>query len=168
MSPPLSTAVRERRAAAAARYQPAMVDLLLVAEAHPPARTDTSTSEEVKEHDALFGETVRALLGEEPSRKKHAQLAELKRKGVFLIDLKPDPVSGPHEDLSPYVPDLVARAQALRPSRVILIKANVFDLAFWPLRRAGLPVVQERIPFPGSGHQRRFRERMQAALQVTP
>ena len=76
-------------------------------------------------------------------------------------------MSAPGEDLSGYAPDLVARAQALGPSRVILIKANVFDLAFWPLRRAGLPVVHERIRFPGSGQQRRFRERIQQALRAT-
>lgn len=168
MSPPFSTADRERRAAAAERYKPATVDLLLVAEAPPASPDRYFYFEEVGEHDMLFRETVRVVLGREPSRTKSEQLDELRRRGIFLIDLKQDPVSGPDEDLSPYVPDLVARAQALGPSRVILIKVNVFDLAFWPLRRAGLPVVGERIPFPRWGQPRRFRERMQQALQATP
>lgn len=133
----------------------------------PPASPDRYFYfEEVGEHDTLFRETVRVLLAREPSRSKGEQLDELRRRGIFVIDLKQDPVTAPGEDLSPYVPDLVARAQALEPSRVILIKVNVFDLAFWPLRRAGLPVVHERIPFPGFGQQRRFRWRMQEALKA--
>ncbi len=99
MNPPFSTAVRERRAAAAARYKPAAVGLLLVAEAPPESSDRYFYFEEVKEHETLFRETVRALLGEEPRRTKDEQLGELRRKGVFLIDLKPDPVSGRHEDL---------------------------------------------------------------------
>jgi hypothetical protein len=46
-----------------------------------------------------------------------------------------------------------------------LIKANVFDIAFATLRAAGLPVVPVRIPFPGSGQQKRFREAFAAALE---
>ena len=34
--------------------------------------------------------------------------------------------------------------------------ATVYDTAFQPLMHAGLPVVDERIPFPGSGQQVRF------------
>jgi hypothetical protein len=45
------------------------------------------------------------------------------------------------------------------------IKVNVFDLLFESLRQAGLPVADERIPFPGSGQQGRFREKMREALE---
>jgi hypothetical protein len=38
----------------------------------------------------------------------------------------------------------------------VLIKATVYDAAFEPLAKAGLPVVDEPVPFPGSGQQRRF------------
>jgi hypothetical protein len=82
---------------------------------------------------------------------------------VFLIDLKPDP-KVPGETLEAYVPDLVGRAVDLRPRHVITIKANVCELSQQPLRAAGLHVVDERVPFPGSGQQRRFLERMAAAL----
>jgi hypothetical protein len=76
-------------------------------------------------------------------------------RGVFLIDLKSEPKL-PGEALEAYVPDLVARAISLRPSHVIAIKANVCDMTQQPLRAAGLHVVDQRIPFPGSGQQRRF------------
>jgi hypothetical protein len=48
---------------------------------------------------------------------------------------------------------------------VITIKVNVCEFAQQPLRAAGLHVVDERIPFPGSSQQRRFLETMGAALE---
>ena len=163
-----SASARERRAAAAARYQPARVDLLLVAEAPPESPDRYFYFDDVQAHDTLFRETCRALLGREPTREKRELLTELQKRAAFLIDLKLDPKSAQSEDLSPHVPDLVARARALVPRRVILIKANVFDLAFGPLSEAGLPVVNKRIPFPGHGHQGRFREKMREALGEVP
>jgi hypothetical protein len=94
---------------------------------------------------------------------KRDQLQGLADRGVFLIDLKPEPKL-PGETLEAYVPDLVARAVSLRPRHVIVIKANVCDLTQGPLRAAGLDVVDQRIPFPGSGQQRRFLEAMGEAL----
>ncbi len=84
---------------------------------------------------------------------------------MFLIDLKTDPKVA-DEPLDSYVPDLVARAVALEPEHLITVKANVCDLCQGPLRRAGLDVVDERIPFPGSGQQRRFVEGMASALTL--
>ncbi len=83
--------------------------------------------------------------------------------GVFLMDLKPEPKVG-NEPLDAFVPDLVARAVALKPDHVITIKANVCDLCQGPLQRAGLDVGRERLPFPGSGQQTRFEEGMGRAL----
>jgi hypothetical protein len=86
----------------------------------------------------------------------------LRDQGVFLIDLKTDPKVG-DEQLDQHVPDLVERARALAPEHVITIKANVCSCQE-PLRTAGLNVVDERIPFPGSGQQRRFVGAMTRAL----
>jgi hypothetical protein len=163
---PISATDRERRAAAAARYRPATVDLLLVAEAPPENPARYFYFEDVQKHDALFRETSRAVLGREPTRAKRELLTDLQKHGVFLIDLKLDPKTEPNEDLSRCVPDLVARVKAIAPRRVILIKANVFDLLFESLRQAGLPVADKRIPFPGSGQQARFREKMREALEA--
>ena len=57
---------------------------------------------------------------------------------MFLIDLKPDPVDG--SPLAPYVPALLDRIAELRPERIIVIKADVFDAAYPALSAAGLPV----------------------------
>jgi hypothetical protein len=58
--------------------------------------------------------------------------------------------------LPPLVPDLVARCAELAPRRIIIVGALLYDLVMRPLRDAGLPVVDVRLPFPGSGQQRRF------------
>ena len=58
----------------------------------------------------------------------------------------------------------VALASSLRPEGIVLVKRNVFELLSAPMRHAGLPVLHDDfIPFPGSGQQRRFRERFAQA-----
>jgi hypothetical protein len=157
---------RQRREAAAAKYRPMRVRLLLVAEAPPAALDRYFYFENVPTQDGLFRHVVRAVLGLEPSRVgKASQLQQLADAGVFLIDLKTEP-KRPADSLEEFVPDLVARAVALQPEHVITIKANVCDLAQQPFRAAGLRVVNERVPFPGSGQQGRFREAMGRALEA--
>ena len=50
----------------------------------------------------------------------------------------------------------------------MLIGVSVYDLAFEPLCEAGLPVVDARIPYPGSGQQNRFKEEFAEALRRAP
>jgi hypothetical protein len=153
-----------RRVEAATRYQPNRVELLLVAEAPPAATERYFYFEDVPDQDSLFRHVIRAVLSEEPSRTaKASQLTRFRDAGVSVIDLKPAPKEA-GETLEAYVPDLVARAVALSPARVITIKANVFDLCQQPLRAAGLHVAGVRVPFPGSGQQRRFLAQMSVAL----
>lgn len=155
---------RRRRDAAAARYRLDTVELLLVAEAPPSALDRYFYFADVPDQDSLFRHVVRTVLEVDPSRTGKAdQLSCLADRGVFLIDLKLEPkLDG--ETLEGYVADLVARAVELRPRHVITIKANVCDLAQPALRAAGLHVIGQRIPFPGSGQQRRFLQTMGDAL----
>jgi hypothetical protein len=156
---------RRRRAAAARRYQPTTIKLLLVAEAPPSAVDRYFYFPEVTTQDSLFRHVATSILGSQPTRAdKTALLALLLARGVFLIDLKEDPVVEA-EDLTPYVPDLVERVRALAPEKVILIKANVYDTAYQPLVDAGLPVVAVRMPFPGSGRQDQFMTAFAQALE---
>jgi hypothetical protein len=159
-------AARRGRKQAAERYRPASVRLLLVAEAPPSDLERYFYFEDVREQDSLFRYVVQTVLDEPPSRTaKAAQLGRLCEAGIFLIDLKTDPKVG-DESLDPHVLGLVERAAALEPRHVITIKANVCDLCQAPLRAAGLDVLEARIPFPGSGQQRRFVERMTRALKA--
>jgi hypothetical protein len=146
---------RARREREAARYRPREVDLLLVAEAPPRALDRYFFFDDVRKHDPLFRYVCRGVLGREPTREAKAELlGELRDRGVFLIDLQEEPKDG--TALQEFVPGLVERCSALRPRRIILIKATVFDAAYTSLDEAGLPVSAVRIPFPGSGRQREF------------
>ncbi|MBE5488555.1 hypothetical protein E3G71_001056 [Mycobacteroides abscessus] len=148
--------VRRRRAVAAEQYRPGKIRLLLVAQAPPSDDDRYFYFADVAQHDWLFRSVARAILPDaEPTRANKASLlAQLRDRGVFLIDLKPDPVDG--SPLSPYVPALLDRIVELEPERIILIKADVFDTAYPALAAGGLPVSSVRVPFPSSGRQREF------------
>ncbi|BBX06754.1 hypothetical protein [Mycolicibacterium aichiense] len=66
--------------------------------------------------------------------------------------------------MSPYVPALLDRIVELDPERIILIKADVYDVAYPALAGAGLPVSKIRVPFPSSGQQEKFRVAFGRAL----
>lgn len=141
---------RRRRERAARKYQPGDIKLLLVAEAPPAALDRYFYFEDVPQQDSLFRYVARAILNAEPTRHNKAELlARLRDKGVFLIDLKKDPVDG--ESLATEVPNLLRRIQKFDPQKIIVIKASVYDAVQRALAEADLPVVHERIPFPGSG-----------------
>jgi hypothetical protein len=61
---------------------------------------------------------------------------------------------------------LIGRCRALDPRHIACIKFSVYDAAFEPLRLAGLPVIDERIPFPASGQQKKFLASFRRAAAV--
>lgn len=159
-----------RRRAAAARYQPATVKLLIVAEA-PPCDTDRYYYfEDVDRHDWLFRYIYEGVTGSKPTRELKAEhLAQLRDAGVFMIDLHEENIAEPKApDLLPCVPGLIDRCRRLKPAKIVLVKSIVHDVAFLPLRDAGLPVIDERLPFPASGQQRKFLEGFASALRAAP
>lgn len=158
---------RRRRASAARQYRPEQIQLLLVAEAPPSAFDRYFYFEDVREQDALFRYRARAILQVEPTRENKSDLPEsLRNRGVFFIDLALDPVDG--APLADEVPGLLRRIRRLNADKVILIKTSVYDAAFRAMAESGLPVVDERIPFPGSGQQRRFEAAFARALKKRP
>ena len=161
MSDPADVA-RRRRAAAARRWRPDRINLLLVAEAPPSALDRYFYFEDVPTHDSLFRHVVEAVLGEKPTRDKAPYLDELRTQGVFLIDLSVDPFDDRREAIPRCVPDLLRRVRDLNPARIVLIGAAVYDAAYAALGQAGLPIVDQRLPYPGSGQQRRFLEGFRA------
>lgn len=162
-----ATDARRRRERAARKYRPVAVKLLLVAEAPPAALDRYFYFEDVPRQDSLFRYVARAILKVEPTRENKADLlARLRDQGVFLIDLKQDPMDG--GSLAEEVPRLVRRVHALAPMKIIVIKSSVFDLVRDALLEHGLPLVDERVPFPGSGQQRRFEASFARALRHRP
>lgn len=165
----------ERRA----RWQPDRVRLLLVAESAPDDDGDVANrrffyDQKLTSKDGLFREVVRALYADPPLASgptaKRPWLARLKDDGVFLIDLAAEPVNyhGAEERaaaLRRNIETTVALASSLQPEGIVLVKRNVFELLSVPMRNASLPVIHDDfIPFPGSGQQRRFRERFALAI----
>lgn len=165
----------ERRA----RCEPEHVRLLLIAESAPDDGGDVASrrffyDDHLTSRDGLFREVVRALYGNPtltsgPNAKK-PWLEKLKADGVYLIDLAPVPVNYhlPSERavaLQRNIEATVSLAGDLSPDGIVLVKQNVFDLLERPIRTAGLPLLHDAmVPFPGSGQQKRFRERFADAL----
>ena len=155
--------VRARRQAAADKYKPEGIRLLLVAEAPPVTSHRYFYFDQVTSHDFLFLSIAEVLLGRKLARTEKADgLTELKAMGVFLIDLKLDPMDG--SPLSLCVPHLISRCGALNPEQIILIKTTVYDAAYEALAAAGLPVIKKRICFPSHSWQLKFREQFREAL----
>lgn len=162
-----SVAARRRRDRAARKYRPDHIKLLLLAEAPPSALNRYFYFEHVPSQDSLFRYVTRVLLGVEPTRStKRDLLAQLQLEGVFLIDLKQDPVDA--RPLVSEIPYLVRRIHRLNPDKIIVIKTSVFDLVKDPLLDAGFPLVDERVPFPGSGQQKRFVAAFERAVKRPP
>ena len=165
----------ERRA----RWKPEHVRLLLIAESAPDDGGDLANrrffyDEYLTGKDGLFREVVRSLY-DNPSlqsgpNEKTPWLERLKSDGSYLIDLAAVPVNhhspvGRETALKQNIDEVVAHARELDPTGIVLVKQNVFDLLEQPLRAAGLPLLHDAmIPFPGSGQQKRFRERFADAL----
>jgi len=147
---------RERRRRAAARFKPDLVDTLLVDEAPPSALDRYFYFEDVDTHDSLFRYVVRAALGESPTRDKTPYLHALRDQGWFLIDAVEEPFRHRRDVVTRALPDLVRRIRALSPERVVLIGARLYDEVYDGLRSARVPVADVRLPYPGSGQQRRF------------
>jgi len=158
-------AARRRRERWARRFRPAEIDLLVVAEAPPSELDRYFYFPDVTTQDSLFRELAALTVRRAPTRENKPELLDaLCGAGVFLVDLSLEPIER-GEDLSPYVPGLVRRVRRLAPRCVILVKVTVYDAAFEALLSAGLPVVNERIPFPGTGQQVNFRSAFARALR---
>lgn len=165
----------ERRA----RWKPERVRILLIAESAPDDGGDIANrrffyEDNLTGKDGLFREVVRALYDNPALQSgpngKTPWLERLKSDGVYLIDLAPGPVNyrSPSERagaLQRNIEATISHASELEPGGVVLVKQNVFDLLQRSALDAGLPLLHDvMIPFPGSGQQRRFRERFADAL----
>jgi hypothetical protein len=152
----------ERRKAAAAKYQPKTVKLLLVVDA-PPA--EGSFYFEDAAPDPLF-EDLAQVFFEAPAMAgdRTPYLKELRRRGIFLIELKPDAPLEKGESLAPYADWLPTRAEVLEPAHVILLGAAVHDAAFEKLKKAGVPVEETRVAFREGGDRKEARGQLRTAM----
>src|SRR5438552_1848892 len=92
-----------RRREAARKYRPNRIRLLLVAESPPQAEDRYFYFEDVRAADHLFEAVCEVLFEDKPRGDKIPYLKELRRRGIFLVELKPDaPRHG--EKLAEYLP----------------------------------------------------------------
>jgi hypothetical protein len=103
----------------------------------------------------------RYLRSGRPAEQKIALLERFAEDGFWLLDVWEVPGAYGPELEAQLLPDLLVRLKryANAATRIILIKANVFDLCYSFLKENGYNVAPERLPFPGSGQQRVFREK---------
>lgn len=167
--------LKEIYAKATNKYKPRQIKTLLIAEA-PPCNLDRFFYfEDVKVQDSLFLEIMGVLYPDKKQRylksgrrtEDKAELLEMfAEDGFMLTDLYEVPIEPFSDDAA--IASLLARLEKLvdKTTPIILIKANVFDLLYPLLRAKGYNVINERLPFPGSGQQRVFREKFAAIVNL--
>ena len=162
-------------------YRPEHIKYLLIAESPPPAAGFQSSrqfyrSDRVRTGDRLFTNTVRALYPEaadlpepELEARKEEWLRRFQSDGWYMIEALetslPHAVTKPqrHALIRENLPRLIQRVSelAVRGTRIILIKSNVFEVAAEPLRRAGFNVLNsELVDYPGRFTQQAYRKKL--------
>lgn len=173
-----------------AAYLPTRIRTLFVGEAPPDTTERFFYFENVTESDGLYLYLMHALYGTSTDKPNTAELRASKpeklrrfqRDGYYLIDALEHLPAGKEasqrtRELRAAAPHTVNRISELLTShgdndtQVVLIKATVFDALHGPALERGVPLAHDwKIPFPGSGQQKRFLEALRRlrATDATP
>lgn len=157
----MSNPAWSRRRTAARTYQPGRTRLLLVVES-PPADESDSFYFDARGSDPLFDQVCEVLF-EQPPADKPSALKELRRRGVFVVELKPD-AHRKNEKLEPYVMPFLLNLEAIAPEKVIVIGGETHRVLVPALEKAKVPVVDVRVPEPAHGSGVEFRQKFRQAL----
>src|SRR5690606_4500931 len=128
------------------KYKPETVKYLLVAEAPPDSLERFFYYDNVREHDYLFLGIAEALypklkeqylLNRRNNEIKNSILQKFQQEGFYLLDLSELPLSLINTNLRSQLPNLIERIKSVANdnTQIILIKANVYDIAFQPLKK---------------------------------
>ena len=95
-------------------------------------------------------------------------MLKFKEDGFYLIDLSELPLSYTTTSLVEQLPKLEKRIQELsdEDTKIILIKSDVYDIAFSFLNNRFKNVIDVKIPFPSSGHQKSFNTKFIEILKL--
>jgi len=98
---------------------------------------------------------------------KDTILQILQQDGFYLLDLSELPLSLLDTGLQSQLPSLVDKINSVVDdnTQIILIKTNVYDIAFYYLKQKFKNIVDQRITFPGRGGQRKFQDEFKQALK---
>ena len=158
------------------KYKPEKIKYLLIAEAAPDGIERFFYYENVRQHDYLFLGVVEALYPKmkehflssgRNSEIKHKILKKFQQDGFYLLDLSDVPISFLQTDLASQLPNLTKKIDSVanEDTKIILIKANVYDITFHYLNQRFKNVIDQRITFPGQGGQRKFQVEFKQALR---
>lgn len=170
--------LKEIYAEARNKYRPRQIRTLILTEAPPCALDRFFYFEDVRKQDSLFLEIMGVLYPREKeaylsSGRQSVLKAELLERfrddGFWMLDLCEIPTSiayGPsYSDVKQLLNNLERTVSPDTP--ILMVKANVFDLCHDILKTSGYNAINERLPFPGSGQQRVFREKFKRALLLS-
>lgn len=164
------------------QWKPDGVKLLMIAESAPAYGGDISARRFFYSDrlgpDNLFRGVVKATYGVSKAdlqrTGKRPWLERLRDDGFFLIDVAQSPVNAlgaveRRRILHDAVPSCVARASALDPVGVVVVKTTLYELLSKPLTSAGLTLLHERpIVFPLGNMQAKFVSEFNQARQRLP
>lgn len=168
--------LKEQLEKARQKYKPEILNYLLIAEAPPDSLERFFYYDNVRQHDYLFLGVAEAiypklknkfLLSKRSSEIKNIILQTLQNDGFYLLDLSELPLSLLGSDLRLQLPTLVDKINAVADenTQIILIKTNVYDIAYHFLKQKFSNVIDQRITFPGQGGQRKFQVEFKQALK---
>lgn len=159
------------------KYRPNKVKYLLIAEAPPDSLKRFFYYENVNQHDYLFLGVAEAIYPElkkkfiacrRDSDIKRSILLKLKADGFYLLDLSELPMMLLNKGLDSQIPNLIRKINQVadNDTKIILVKATVYDTVFHALKKQGfMNVINSRIPFPGNGGQKLFQKEFKKALK---
>lgn len=151
-----------RRRTAARKYQPARIRLLLIADSPFADEQSYFYFDDAEVPDPLFDQVCEVLFEEKPADRVLA-LKELRRRGVFVAELKPDAPRS-DEKLASYVMPFLLNLEALAPEAIVLIGRDVFDALHSALEKAKRPVVDLAVPALTAANGVEFRQKLRQAL----
>jgi ABC-type transport system substrate-binding protein len=165
------------------KFKPNKIKYLLIAETPPKLGSDRFFYfENVEKQDSLFLETMKLLYPSETKllkpkeirKRKKEFLEKFKNDGFYLIDSLDQPFDNNYST-SQKVKLIKNGQQALaekiqnllyEQTKVILIAVPVFKANFQFLNNQKIPIInEEAIDFPGSGGQKKYREKMNRILK---
>ncbi|NLA14693.1 MAG: hypothetical protein GX867_10630 [Tissierellia bacterium] len=158
-------------------YKPDKTKYLLIAQAPPDNIERFFYYTNVPKHDYLFLGIIGVLY---PNLKKEflesgrnadikeSILLKFKEEGFYLIDLSEFPISYITTSLKDQLPKLADNIKKLADAntRIILIKSDVYEIAFRYLKDRFKNVIDVKIPFPCCGHQNDFKLAFSKSLKL--
>ena len=154
---------------AADYFAPEKTNLLFLAEAPPSSVERYFYYPDVRTNDWLWIGLMKAIYGKQFGEvflerfRKMEWLKRFQSDGYRLIDAVKEPISSNDSStvqiIKNHLDNIVKEIQEINPKQILLVKVTVYDALYHSLKNRGLPVVNARLPFPGSGQQTVFQSK---------